>query len=297
MENTIINPDKRLFVMRDIGVEQNGRWLVRNINLQVCAGEIVTIIGPNGAGKSTLAKALTGAITLSEGQLEKSDRLVVGYVPQRLSLDAAMPMSVDRLMQLTTRVTEQERIAALDACGIGHLQHAVITQLSGGELQRALLARAILRKPELLVLDEPVQGVDFAGEVALYDLIKKIRDTTGCGILMISHDLHIVMAETDNVLCLNGHVCCSGTPDKVAMNPEYLRLFGGPLSGGLAVYQHHHDHQHLPDGRVQHADGSITDDCHPDDGHHHHSMSDTINDMPARNIPAPAAQGRKQGRS
>ena len=166
-------------------------------------------------------------------------------------------------MQLTTTVDKAACARALEAVGIEHLASAYVQDLSGGEFQRALLARAILRQPDLLVLDEPVQGVDFASEVMLYDLIKTIRDTSGCGVLMISHDLHIVMADTDTVLCLNGHICCSGSPDTVVTNPEYMRLFGGHTAGQLAVYQHDHDHIHLPDGTVQHADGSISDHCHP----------------------------------
>lgn len=258
-----------LLSIRDLGVQRNGRWLVRNINMSIQPGEIVTIIGPNGAGKSTLAKAAIGAIAPSEGSVTSVSGLVVGYVPQKLTIDATMPLSVDRLLQLTHRANSVQRHEALLACGVDHLRDAMVPHLSGGEFQRVLLARALLRQPNLLVLDEPVQGVDFAGEAALYDLIRQLRDTTGCGIMMISHDLHIVMAETDTVLCLNGHVCCSGTPDNVVSNPEYIRLFGGQAAASLAVYHHHHDHRHLPDGRVEHADGSITDDCHPNDGHHH----------------------------
>ena len=141
--------------------------------------------------------------------------------------------------------------------------------LSGGEFQRVMLARAMARRPDLLVLDEPVQGVDFTGEIALYDLIKRIRDDLHCGILLISHDLHVVMAATDKVICLNGHVCCSGSPTMVASSPEYKALFGARAASTLAVYEHNHDHTHLPDGRVKHADGSIADSCHPGDGHHH----------------------------
>ena len=156
------------------------------------------------------------------------------------------------------------------ATGVSHLATAEVRTLSGGEFQRVMLARAIARKPDLLVLDEPVQGVDFTGEIALYDLIKHIRDELHCGILLISHDLHVVMAATDRVICLNGHVCCSGTPTVVASSPEYKELFGARAAPTLAVYEHRHDHSHLPDGRVQHGDGSITDHCHPHDGHHDH---------------------------
>jgi zinc transport system ATP-binding protein len=160
-------------------------------------------------------------------------------------------------------------MAALDAVGLSHMAGAEVQHLSGGEFQRALMARAIARKPDLLVLDEPVQGVDFSGEIALYDLIKSIRNTSGCGILLISHDLHVVMAATDTVICLNGHVCCRGTPQAVTQSAEYVRLFGSRAAQALAVYSHNHDHTHLPDGRVLHSDGTVTDHCHPDDGHHH----------------------------
>jgi zinc transport system ATP-binding protein len=149
-----------------------------------------------------------------------------------------------------------------------------VRNLSGGEFQRVLLARAIARKPDFMVLDEPVQGVDFTGELALYDLIKRIRNELGCGVLLISHDLHVVMAATDRVICLNGHVCCSGTPTAVAEDPEYKALFGARAASTLAVYQHHHDHTHLADGQVRHEDGSVTDHCHPDDGHHHHGPAE-----------------------
>jgi hypothetical protein len=151
-----------------------------------------------------------------------------------------------------------------------------VRTLSGGEFQRVMLARAIARKPDLLVLDEPVQGVDFTGEIELYNLIQQIRDDLHCGILLISHDLHVVMAATDRVICLNGHVCCSGTPTVVASSAEYKALFGARAASTLAVYEHHHDHTHLPDGRVRHGDGSITDHCHPEDGHHHHHSGPMI---------------------
>ena len=258
-----------LVALTSVGVRRQGRWLVRGIDVSIAPGEIVTLIGPNGSGKSTTAKAAIGVIRPDEGRIERRPGLRVGYVPQKLSIDWTMPLTVDRLMTLTGPLKGREVDAALEATGIRHLERAEVQHLSGGEFQRALLARAIARKPDLLVLDEPVQGVDFSGEIALYDLIKTIRNTTGCGILLISHDLHVVMAETDTVICLNGHVCCRGTPESVSRSPEYLRLFGTRAAETLAVYSHHHDHTHLPDGRVLHADGSVTDNCHPDDGHHH----------------------------
>ena len=268
-----------LVSLENVGVLRNGRWLVRGVEFSVSRGEIVTLIGPNGSGKSTSAKAAIGVLKPNEGRVERLADLKVGYVPQKLAIDWTLPLSVRRLMTLTGPLPERDMRAALEAAGIDHMLDAEVQHLSGGEFQRALMARAIARKPDLLVLDEPVQGVDFSGEIALYDLIKSIRNASGCGILLISHDLHVVMAETDTVICLNGHVCCRGTPEAVSRSPEYVRLFGSRAAQTLAVYSHHHDHTHLPDGRVQHADGSVTDHCQPArgperdhelDGHHAH---------------------------
>ncbi|OHV20201.1 metal ABC transporter ATP-binding protein [Rhizobium sp. RMa-01] len=268
-----------LVSLENVGVLRNGRWLVRGVEFSVSRGEIVTLIGPNGSGKSTSAKAAIGVLKPNEGRVERLAGLKVGYVPQKLAIDWTLPLSVRRLMTLTGPLPERDMRAALEAAGIDHMLDAEVQHLSGGEFQRALMARAIARKPDLLVLDEPVQGVDFSGEIALYDLIKSIRNASGCGILLISHDLHVVMAETDTVICLNGHVCCRGTPEAVSRSPEYVRLFGSRAAQTLAVYSHHHDHTHLPDGRVQHADGTVTDHCFPArgperdhelDGHHAH---------------------------
>lgn len=265
-----------LIAVEDAGVSRNGRWLIRGVNLAVRPGEIVTLIGPNGSGKTTTAKAAIGLITLDEGTVTRSGQLAIGYVPQRLAIDWTMPLTVRRLMRLAAPYPEHEIDAALDSAGVAGIADAQVQDLSGGEFQRALLARAMIGKPQLLVLDEPVQGVDFAGALALYRLIGKFRDETSCGVLLISHDLHFVMAQTDTVICLNGHVCCTGTPERVAASPEYVQLFGPRAVESLAVYRHDHDHTHLPDGRVRHADGSITDHCHPEDGHHHdHRDKDT----------------------
>ncbi|MBB4234275.1 ATP-binding cassette domain-containing protein [Rhizobium esperanzae] len=262
---------ERLVSLDNVGVLRGGRWLVRGVEFSVSRGEIVTLIGPNGSGKSTSAKAAIGVLKPDEGRVERLAGLKVGYVPQKLSIDWTLPLTVRRLMALTGPLPESDMRAALEAAGIDHMLDAEVQHLSGGEFQRALMARAIARKPDLLVLDEPVQGVDFSGEIALYDLIKSIRNASGCGILLISHDLHVVMAETDTVICLNGHVCCRGTPEAVSRSPEYVRLFGSRAAQTLAVYSHHHDHTHLPDGRVRHADGTVTDHCFPEDGHHAHA--------------------------
>ncbi len=242
-----------------LGVRRGGRWLVHDLDFSLRRGQITTLIGPNGAGKTTAAKLALGIMQPDAGTVRRAAGLRIGYVPQRISIEPTLPLTVKRLMTLTASHGADDVAAALDAVGIAHLAAAPVHHLSGGEFQRALLARAIVRKPDLLVLDEPVQGVDFAGQVALYELIQRIRADTGCGILHISHDLHVVMAHTDNVLCLNGHMCCSGTPESVAANPEYLALFGSTASDALAVYHHRHEHTHLVDGSIQHADGSVTE--------------------------------------
>ncbi|WP_416898973.1 MAG: ATP-binding cassette domain-containing protein [Minwuia sp.] len=258
-----------------LGVSDGGRWLVRGVDLSVHPGEIVTLIGPNGSGKTTTAKMATGVLRPSEGRIERRAGLRIGYVPQHLSIDRTLPLSVERLMRLTGRHDAATVARAMERTGVAHLAKSEVQNLSGGEFQRALLARALIGEPDLLVLDEPVQGVDFSGEVAIYDLIQDLREETGCGVLLISHDLHIVMAATDTVLCLNGHVCCAGSPTSVARNPEYLKLFGARAAETLAIYQHDHDHTHLPDGRIQHPDGTISDSHdhdheHGHEGEHHH---------------------------
>jgi zinc transport system ATP-binding protein len=268
--------ESQLVSLANAGIRRDGRWLVRGVDFSIRRGEVVTLIGPNGAGKSTTAKLAIGVLRPDEGSVARLPGLRVGYVPQKLAIDWTMPLSVRRLMRLTGPLNDTDLLAALASTGISHLIDAEVRHLSGGEFQRALLARAIARKPDLMVLDEPVQGVDFAGESALYDLIRSIRTATGCGILMISHDLHMVMAGTDTVICLNGHICCRGTPEVVSQSADYLKLFGNSRS--LAVYSHHHDHTHLPDGRVMHGDGSVTDHCHPDDGHHDQDGHDHAHD-------------------
>ncbi len=266
----MLNTLEPIALLDHAGINRADRWLVRGVSMTVEAGEIVTLIGPNGSGKTTTAKMLLGLLEPDEGKSILRSGLTVSYVPQTISIDWTLPLSVQRFMRLTGSVTKTEAADALALTGVEQLAHAEVRNLSGGEFQRVLLARAIARQPDLLVLDEPVQGVDFNGEIALYELIRHIRDQLQCGVLMISHDLHVVMAATDRVVCLNGHVCCSGTPTVVAESAEYKALFGARAASTLAVYQHHHDHTHLPDGRVRHADGTLTDYCHPDDGHHPH---------------------------
>ncbi len=226
------------------------------ISLNIQPRQIITLIGPNGCGKSTLIKVLLGLETADSGKVTRRPGLRIGYMPQRLSLDQRMPLTVTGFLQLA-RGASNERISYwLDRLSIGALAQQSVHDLSGGEWQRVLLARALLIKPDLLVLDEPVQGVDVQGQLELYSLIPQLRDELGCAVLMVSHDLHLVMAATDEVICLNGHVCCSGHPDTVSIDPAYIRLFGarpqGQQQAPIAHYTHHHDHQHCADGHVEH---------------------------------------------
>ena len=237
-----------LLSARDVTLVMGGRTILDRVNLDVRPNEIVTVIGPNGAGKSTLVRCLLGLQPLTSGEVIRQKDLRVGYVPQRFPLTSSVPLDVRRLLSLTLKPTETEIDEALAETGIAHLKAANVARLSGGELQRALLARALLRKPQLLVLDEPVQAVDFLGEARMYELISEVRKRHGCGILMVSHDLHMVMAESDHVVCLNGHVCCEGGPTKVQQDPEFAKLFGPSAARMIAAYTHHHDHDHESHG-------------------------------------------------
>jgi zinc transport system ATP-binding protein len=239
-----------LVKLNEVGFHQNKKWLVKGVSLQVERGKIVTLIGPNGSGKSTTAKIALGIYKNIEGQVEKFTSNI-GYVPQKISIDWTLPLRVKDFMLLTDNLKDDVLDEALTLTGVKHLKDKNLGNLSGGEFQRVLLARAISKKPELLVLDEPVQGVDFTGEIALYELIKKISEKLNCGILLISHDLHTVMTATDHVVCLNGHVCCSGSPKDVARNNEYKALFGEQASQTLSVYEHKHDHEHSNDGEIK----------------------------------------------
>jgi len=240
--------------------------VVEGVDLTVRPGEITTVIGPNGAGKTTLLKLLLGLLEPTSGQVRRRPGVRIGYLPQRLTIDPVLPITVARLMTLTVRRARPLVEAALVETGVAHLIDAGVRSLSGGELQRVLLARALLVEPDLLVLDEPVQGVDFAGEAALYQLIGDLRRRRGCGVVMVSHDLHVVMAATDHVLCLNRHVCCAGTAETVGQHPEYVRLFGPRAAQALAVYTHRHDHAHTVSGEVVAIDDQDAAAPHPDAG-------------------------------
>jgi zinc transport system ATP-binding protein len=234
--------------------------LLSGVDLELAPGEILSLIGPNGAGKTTLVRVLLGVLRPSAGRVVRRPGLSVGYVPQRLHLDPTLPLSVRRFLTLGRTPREPAALgAALAEVGAGHLEQALMSELSGGEFQRATLARALLRDPDLLILDEPAQGVDFSGQLELYALIERVRNERGCGVLLVSHDLHVVMAATDRVICLNRHVCCAGQPEAVSRHPEYLNLFGAHAARKVAIYTHEHDHAHDLAGAVVEGDAEPAD--------------------------------------
>ena len=246
-------PASSLIAADHICVRFGAEEVLHDISLSVQPGEIVTILGPNGSGKSTLLRALLGIVPAAEGRITRQPGLKIGYVPQRLTIDRTMPITVRRFLSLPARVSDTAAEEALARTGMAGQGSEQMTTLSGGQLQRVLLARALLGQPQLLMLDEPTSGLDQPGEAAFYRLIEEVRAETGAAVLMISHDLHVVMAASDRVICLNGHICCEGTPRVVSSAPEYRALFGLGTQGALALYSHEHDHAH--------------EDGHP---HHHH---------------------------
>jgi len=253
-----VAPGEVLAAVRGVSLALGGTPILEGVDLAVRAGELVSLIGPNGSGKTTLVRILLGLAPPDSGTIQRRPGLRIGYVPQRLSIDRAMPITAERFLALAPRGGRAERRAALAELGIADLAQRAAQDLSGGEFQRLLLARALLAEPELLVMDEPAQGVDVVGQADLYRWIATLRDRRGCGVLLVSHDLHLVMAATDTVVCLNRHVCCTGQPEAVARHPEYLALFG-TAAAAFGVYAHHHDHVHDLAGHV-----------HADNEHDHH---------------------------
>lgn len=258
-----------LIKARGLSVKRGERYILQDADLTLEEGKIVTLIGPNGAGKTTLVRSVLGLITLNAGSIEKRADLRIGYMPQKLHIDASLPLTVARFLALGGK----PRLALADVLtltGITHLNSQPMQNLSGGETQRVLLARALLRDPQLLVLDEPVQGVDITGQAALYGLINDIRKQRRCGVLLVSHDLHLVMATTDTVVCLNQHVCCHGHPETVTNDPAYLALFGDTLKQQIALYTHRHDHHHDAHGNIVKGE-KITHKHDANCGHNHHA--------------------------
>lgn len=239
-----------LITLEGVSVRFGQRRVLSDISLTLRPGKVLTLLGPNGAGKSTLVRVVLGLVAPDSGTIKRDGQLRIGYVPQKLHLDTTLPLTVSRFMRLRPGTRKEEILPALKRVQAGHLMDAPMQRLSGGETQRVLLARALLNAPQLLVLDEPTQGVDVNGQVALYDLIDQLRQELNCGVLMVSHDLHLVMAKTDEVLCLNHHICCSGTPEVVSMHPEFLSMFGPRGAEQLGIYRHQHNHRHDLQGRI-----------------------------------------------
>ena len=230
-----------------LGVQRGGQTILHNVNFQIARGEIVTIVGPNGSGKSTLLRALVGALNTT-GTVTRAAGLKIGYVPQKLHIDPTLPMTVRRFLSLPMRQSHAAINAALAKAELGDIASRHMADLSGGQFQRVLLARALIGDPDLLVLDEATQGLDQPGSAAFYRRIEELRRDMGCAVLMVSHELHVVMSASDRVICLNGHICCEGKPEQVASAPEYRAIFGSGTGGALALYRHDHDHDHAHHG-------------------------------------------------
>ena len=239
-----------------VAVRYGGQSVLDRVTLALTPGEIVTIVGPNGSGKSTLLRVLIGALQPSGGTVTRAKGLKIGYVPQKLHIDPSMPLTVRRFLDLPKKVSDAQACEALETAGLSDLGQRQMTALSGGQFQRVLLARAILGKPDILMLDEATQGLDQPGSASFYRQIEAVRQELGCAVLMVSHELHVVMSASDRVICLNGHVCCEGTPEVVSAAPAYRELFGTGTGGALALYRHDHDHHH-----------------HDHDHHHHPGQS------------------------
>jgi zinc transport system ATP-binding protein len=252
-----------LITAEGLGVQHGAGFVLSNVDFHIARGEIVTVVGPNGSGKSTLIRALIGLERPSTGRVTRAPELSIGYVPQRLHIDASLPMSVRRFLSLPRRVSDADAAAALERTGVGGLELRQMVGLSGGQFQRVLLARALLSRPDILILDEATQGLDQPGTAAFYRLIEEVRAETGAAVLMVSHDLHVVMSASDRVICLNGHVCCEGAPRVVSAAPEYRALFGLGTGGAFALYRHEHDHDH------DHDAGHGHDPDHPHHAHPH----------------------------
>lgn len=252
-----------LISAENLTVRHGGVAVLADVDFAIRRGEIVTVVGPNGSGKSTLIRALIGLERSATGQVTRLPGLSIGYVPQKLHIDATLPMTVRRFLSLPRRVTDAAAAAALSRTGVAGLETRQMARLSGGQFQRVLLARALLARPDILILDEPTQGLDQPGIAAFYRLLEEVKRETGAAVLLVSHDLHVVMSASDRVICLNGHVCCQGTPRVVSAAPEYRALFGLGTGGALALYQHVHDHDHDQD------EGHGHDHAHPHAAHPH----------------------------
>jgi zinc transport system ATP-binding protein len=260
------DPAQALLVAKNISFSIRGKPILDDVSLQLHSREIITLIGPNGAGKTSLIRILLGLSHVTSGRVERKQNLRVGYVPQRIQVPDVMPLRVYDFLNVSGSYDMAQCLNMLDEVSCDYLLHSPMQNISGGEMQRVLLARALLKKPQLLVLDEPASGMDIIGQQALYETIRSIREKHDCGVLMVSHDLHLVMAATNRVICLNTHICCTGHPDDVSGHPEYIKLFGDAIDG-LALYSHHHDHEHDLQGNIV-----VSEHCHSCE--HHREATD-----------------------
>ena len=238
-----------LLTAENIGFSVRGKTILTDVSLQLHSKEIITLIGPNGAGKTSLIRILLGLGHATTGRVKREENLRIGYVPQRIQVPDVMPLRVCDFLNVAGLHSLDQCQQMLEEVNCDYLLYSPMQNISGGDMQRVLLARALLKMPQLLVLDEPASGMDIIGQQSLYETIRNIRDKHDCGVLMVSHDLHLVMAATDRVICLNTHICCTGHPDDVSEHPEYLKLFGDAIEG-LALYSHHHDHEHDLQGNI-----------------------------------------------
>ena len=233
-----------LVELAGVSVKYDRNLVLQDIDLKIEPGEIVTLVGPNGAGKSTLLRCIIGAVKNCSGYINPKSRIRIGYVPQKLFLDYTLPISVKRFLNLPNRTNYTVLKEMLDFLDASELEARQLRSLSGGEFQKVLLARALLIKPELLILDEANQGLDHNGSNSFYSKIEEVAQNFNCAVLMASHELHFVMATSDRVICLNRKICCQGTSDHVLTTPEYKALFGDYIPSNTGIYKHNPNYRH-----------------------------------------------------
>jgi len=233
-----------LISAKNVSVLKHQKSILDNIDIQINKNDFITIIGPNGAGKTMLLKCLMGFYKPTSGRIERKEKLKIGYMPQSISIINTMPITVKDFITVRKEYDDISLNKVITEVSIGEIINKQLSVLSGGEMQRVLLARSLLNNPDLLILDEPAQNLDISGQLNFYKLIQEIYSKRNISILMVSHDLHLVMVSTKKVLCLYKHICCSGAPQQIAKDPEFLSMFGKDMANMMSIYQHSHDHNH-----------------------------------------------------